>query len=55
MGSSRRSRRSRPREDQLAKILPGLSPSLPVTLIYDYPTIATITQLVADRARPEGG
>eukprot|EP00434_Breviolum_minutum_P022848 symbB.v1.2.020160.t1/scaffold1649.1/size108312/3 len=33
--------------DQLAKVLPGLSPPLPVTLIYDYPSIAAITELVA--------
>ncbi|CAK8994672.1 unnamed protein product [Durusdinium trenchii] len=44
--------------DHLAKVLPGLSPPLPVTLIYDYPSITSITQLVTTSAEasrvPEG-
>lgn len=40
--------------DQLAKVLPGLSPPLPVTLIYDYPSIATITRLVEHGASGTG-
>eukprot|EP00435_Cladocopium_sp_Y103_P062299 s128_g23.t3 len=40
--------------DQLAKVLPGLSPPLPVTLIYDYPSIAAITRLVTG-ASPASG
>eukprot|EP00913_Durusdinium_trenchii_P014319 g13434.t1 len=39
-----------PDRDHLAKVLPGLSPPLPVTLIYDYPSITSITQLVTTSA-----
>ncbi|CAJ1379447.1 unnamed protein product [Effrenium voratum] len=36
--------------DQLAKVLPVLTPPLPVTLIYDYPSTAAISQLVVASA-----